>query len=714
MSNYAKKELAKASDNIKADATSIAGAASSAAKSGAYLYPLRGIYYVATHPSLISAVRPILVKTATLSAITIVLMFVFTYLPQDMIFDAVLVQQGQQELVKHGRKLGGRGGAVMLGKSLLKPMAGRFSIEGMLRYLISLPLNAIPGIGTAFFLFYNGRHAGPSFHARYFQLKSLSASDKRSIIQKNQHAYTAFGATALGLQLIPVVGMVFAFTTAAGAALWAVEMERKSGQSGQEVELQSGQVGLGIHVPSEQVGNVQVAHPQIDHAATMPAMTGHIYETSPTQRRSPQLVQPSRQELQDQLERKKATLEDQLERKEATLEALHEQLNALSQSRHKFDDLNVKGEEENLEDKISRTRKELDSLRWQLVRMILLVDGRKSGWEGTDTADPTASLFITLELPLQAFETLTLHLHQFRILATPSFSRLALHELSVTTTNAPISLDNCPLTNIHTISINNKSIVLGVNTGLRNFLPLLTGNMSTTGGPLIVTCGHGKIIGSFSSPALTKIHTSSAEIEGKFAGHEVDVETSASSVRGVFEAATSLSVVTSEGGDIEGEFTGADITLRTLKRPVKGKVTVGDRLKVYTSRGRVDLDISFAATGAAGTRAAAQEQLPVYEAVPGAKGGEVKKRVVGVEITTSECAVEVVYGPQPHHVVLQSRVMTSRGGRAHVSHGSGFSGVVYGKTSLGNKVKLASSASESPVELLTDKRHELSAVIDLL
>lgn len=80
----------------------------------------------------------------------------------EKIFDAVLVQKGYGDLVERGRTLkSGRGGGTVLGASLLKPVTSKFSTEGLVRYLITLPLNFIPGVGTAVFLFLNGQSAGP-------------------------------------------------------------------------------------------------------------------------------------------------------------------------------------------------------------------------------------------------------------------------------------------------------------------------------------------------------------------------------------------------------------------------------------------------------------------------------------------------------------------------------------------------------------------------
>lgn len=61
-----------------------------------------------------------------------------------------------------------------------------------MRYLLTLPLNFIPGVGTAFFLAYNGQHAGPSHHNRYFQLKGLSKAEREAFVTQRRGAYTSF------------------------------------------------------------------------------------------------------------------------------------------------------------------------------------------------------------------------------------------------------------------------------------------------------------------------------------------------------------------------------------------------------------------------------------------------------------------------------------------------------------------------------------------
>ncbi|GAA6032624.1 hypothetical protein JCM8097_004846 [Rhodosporidiobolus ruineniae] len=269
MSNLVQREIKKGVDLAKQDGKAIADLGAQAAKSGAYLYPFYGILYFVQHPRLVEALKPLIVRSLAISMCTIAALATFTYLPQvavlavisgplafiaavplvlaesyfvilflhktfltpavsERIFDAVLLQKGHDELVSQGRALNKKSGSVELGKSLLSPVTSKFSGQGLVRYLITLPLNFIPGVGTAIFLLLNGRKAGPSAHSRYFQLKKFDKKARQQFVEQRSGAYTSFGAASLLLGLIPLFGPATAFTTAAGAALWAADLEKAS------------------------------------------------------------------------------------------------------------------------------------------------------------------------------------------------------------------------------------------------------------------------------------------------------------------------------------------------------------------------------------------------------------------------------------------------------------------------------------------------------
>ena len=72
-----------------------------------------------------------------------------------------------------------------------KPFA-RFTPTAILRYLVYLPLNFIPVVGTALFIVLQGKRTGPSAHARYFQLKGMSGMERDRWVEDRRGAYTRF------------------------------------------------------------------------------------------------------------------------------------------------------------------------------------------------------------------------------------------------------------------------------------------------------------------------------------------------------------------------------------------------------------------------------------------------------------------------------------------------------------------------------------------
>jgi hypothetical protein len=114
-----------------------------------------------------------------------------------------------------------------MGKLFKKPFE-RFTPKAIIRYFMYLPLNFIPVVGTFLFVYLQGKRFGPVAHARYFQLKGMSKSQREKHIEEREAAYTSFGVPAVLLELVPFAGIFFTFTNTVGAALWAADMEEKT------------------------------------------------------------------------------------------------------------------------------------------------------------------------------------------------------------------------------------------------------------------------------------------------------------------------------------------------------------------------------------------------------------------------------------------------------------------------------------------------------
>ncbi len=237
MSNE-RSSISKARGTILEEVNHISNNAKEAVLSGGWYYPLYGVVYFISHPSLYQSLAPLMLKSALASLGITIGMFAFTYLPQVafcalfsgplavcyacssfilgqltraytglvrsgfcprterefcdhsicgeslcprtsarqimcvslisyshitdgvtatlmILVDAVMIQQGHADVIQRGREIKSSNGVKTLGKSITSPLS-RFSKAGIIRYIISLPLNALPFIGTALFLLYNG------------------------------------------------------------------------------------------------------------------------------------------------------------------------------------------------------------------------------------------------------------------------------------------------------------------------------------------------------------------------------------------------------------------------------------------------------------------------------------------------------------------------------------------------------------------------------
>ncbi|KAL2198753.1 hypothetical protein P885DRAFT_67906 [Corynascus similis CBS 632.67] len=231
-----------------------------AARSGSYMYPIKGIFYFISHPELWKPLRSRLLPYLTLYSSVLGSMFFFTYLPQLAImafvngplavfttallilnesstitgilsknyllqdaildtFDGTLLARNKGDVVAEGREVKTRGDSIQrLGKALKKPFR-RFNINELIRYVMYLPLNFVPVVGTVTFLLLRGKALGDTLHSRRSQW-----------LKDHKGPYTAFGTVATLLEMVPVASIVFSFTNTVGAALWAADIEAKENQ----------------------------------------------------------------------------------------------------------------------------------------------------------------------------------------------------------------------------------------------------------------------------------------------------------------------------------------------------------------------------------------------------------------------------------------------------------------------------------------------------
>ncbi|CCE31295.1 hypothetical protein E4U22_006387 [Claviceps purpurea] len=251
---------------LKQDLGKAKDVAYDALKSRAYLYPIKGILFFLSHGSLWKPFTSKIGQLLSVSAAVVGGMFAFTYLPQLAVlvftsgpfavvstvllvlnesstiiniisrnwilqqaildtFDGTLISRNSTNLVRGGREVkSGSDPISRLGKTLKSPFA-KFSPTALIRYVMYLPLNFVPVVGTAAFLYLQARNRGEMVHGRYFQLKEWSGSQKQEWLNKHTGAYTAFGMVATLLEMIPIANIFFTYTNTVGAALWAADIE---------------------------------------------------------------------------------------------------------------------------------------------------------------------------------------------------------------------------------------------------------------------------------------------------------------------------------------------------------------------------------------------------------------------------------------------------------------------------------------------------------
>ncbi|KFY65544.1 hypothetical protein V496_02487 [Pseudogymnoascus sp. VKM F-4515 (FW-2607)] len=265
--SFVEKSTAKAKEIAAEDISRAKELAFKAASSGSFWYPIKGIFYFVYHRNLWKPFTSKILSTLTLSVSVVSFMFIFTYIPQvtilfftsgplapfsaillilsesstiinmlarsflirealDDTFDAVLLTKNEDVLVSGGRKLNKSTDPISrLGATIKNPFHN-FTPKAIIRYVMYLPLNFIPVVGTITFLILQGKGRGTYAHSRYFQLKKMSASSQSTFVQNNAGPYTAFGIVASLLEMVPIASIFFSFTNTVGAALWASDIEK--------------------------------------------------------------------------------------------------------------------------------------------------------------------------------------------------------------------------------------------------------------------------------------------------------------------------------------------------------------------------------------------------------------------------------------------------------------------------------------------------------
>ena len=146
----------------------------------------------------------------------------------DALFDTILTREGAGDVVVQGTSKGGRNTRLTAARERALLSVKSFSPSSLVQYVLTLPFNFIPVVGTVVYLYLNGSKLGRSGHKRYFALKGFSKDECDAFVDDRRASYISFGMVALVLDLVPLVSVIFSFTNTAGSALWAAKMEKQT------------------------------------------------------------------------------------------------------------------------------------------------------------------------------------------------------------------------------------------------------------------------------------------------------------------------------------------------------------------------------------------------------------------------------------------------------------------------------------------------------
>ena len=79
-------------------------------------------------------------------------------------------------------------------------------------FLISLPLNLIPGLGTVFFVLLNGYYMAWRMQDSYLEKKGLSFKERKYFVGKRMSEFLCFGSVCMTLDMIPIVNVVLVYS----------------------------------------------------------------------------------------------------------------------------------------------------------------------------------------------------------------------------------------------------------------------------------------------------------------------------------------------------------------------------------------------------------------------------------------------------------------------------------------------------------------------
>ena len=107
--------------------------------------------------------------------------------------------------------------------------AQSFQPIAIAQYILTLSLAFVPFIGWPLFIYLNAAKTAKSYVSPYLKRgRGLTTNAARQRIEDEHEAeFNSFGAVALLLEQVPIIGAFFQITNFVGAALWVENLDAK-------------------------------------------------------------------------------------------------------------------------------------------------------------------------------------------------------------------------------------------------------------------------------------------------------------------------------------------------------------------------------------------------------------------------------------------------------------------------------------------------------
>jgi len=93
--------------------------------------------------------------------------------------------------------------------------------------VLLMPVETVPLVGIMISAWLRALGTARYLHQPYFKAKGMSYEQVSVFIEERRWDYRAFGFVAALLERLPLIGLVFSVSNRIGAAMWAVDLEKR-------------------------------------------------------------------------------------------------------------------------------------------------------------------------------------------------------------------------------------------------------------------------------------------------------------------------------------------------------------------------------------------------------------------------------------------------------------------------------------------------------